>query len=111
MFWYGSTLLWTMLTSDRVWAALPHSDEGYSQKVFWWSLDYSIEQEPVPTLVVTVRQLDDGAATLITSKATNGHGDIGPAMLVSVVLPTPGCWGITGSYRGSERSFVVQVRP
>jgi hypothetical protein len=100
-----------MLKSDGVWAALPHRDEGYSQKVFWWSQDYSIEQEPVPALAVTGRRLDDGASTLIASEATNAQGDFGAAMLVGVVIPTSGCWEITGSYRGNELSFVVQVRP
>jgi hypothetical protein len=31
-------------------------------------------------------------------------------MLVGVYVPTPGCWEITGEYRGEKLSFVVWVK-
>jgi hypothetical protein len=30
-------------------------------------------------------------------------------MLVGVEIPTPGCWKISGQYRGAEVSYVVWV--
>ena len=32
-------------------------------------------------------------------------------MLVGVYVPTPGCWEITGDYKGQKLSFVVWVQP
>ncbi len=103
-FFYGTDSLWTAIPVDGVWSALPLNPEGYTQKVFWWSKKYSVVEEPWPQLSVTGRRLDAPAPPLNISKATNVNG-----MLVAVDFPTLGCWEITGSYKGTELSFVVWV--
>jgi hypothetical protein len=35
--------------------------------------------------------------------------DIKNFMLVGLVLPKPGCWEVTASYRGAELVYVLQV--
>jgi hypothetical protein len=111
-FWYGSTALWTDLPKDGIWYALPHSPEGYTQKVFWWRHGYIWNEEPQPDLIVTGERLDAAAPPLLASKATNAYaGDIGSAMLVGVDFPTLGCWKITGKYADAELTFVVWVAP
>lgn len=111
-FWYGTPSLWTVLPEGGAWEALPHTDAGYTQKVFFWSEDYDLESEPVPALSVMGRRLDAEAAPLAASAATHGDaGDSGQFMLVGVDLPTGGCWEISGMYRKQTLTFVVSVTP
>jgi len=110
-FWYGTADLWTMLGTDGLWADLPKSNSGYTQKIFWWRHGYDATTEPAPELIVTGKRLDASAPSLVASKATNAVADFGQAMLVGVDIPTPGCWQITGNYKGHELSFVVRVSP
>jgi len=110
-FWYGTADLWTMLGTDGLWADLPKSNSGYTQKIFWWRHGYDATTEPAPELIVTGKRLDASAPALVASKATNAVADFGQAMLVGVDIPTPGCWQITGNYKGHELSFVVWVSP
>lgn len=110
-FWYGSAQLWTMLSDSGSWASLPRSATGYSQKTFWWWKDYNPEQDPNPDLSVTGKQLDAPDSHLIASRATNASAEFGQAVLVGVEIPSPGCWEITGEYRGHKLSFVVRVLP
>ena len=109
-FWYGTADLWTMLRIDGTWAGL-QSNAGYTQKVFWWRQGYDASTEPAPELTVTGKRLDASAPPLVASNATNAVADFGQAMLVGVDIPTPGCWQITGHYKGHELSFVVWVSP
>jgi hypothetical protein len=45
-----------------------------------------------------------------TTWATNGyHPDLGSFMLGGVEIPAPGCWELTGHYKGYELSFVIWV--
>jgi hypothetical protein len=100
-----------MLGSDGSWSALPKDAGGYFQKVFWWSAEYRLEDEPAPALAVTGKRLDGEAGHLVADQATNASADFGQAMLVGVTLPAAGCWEITGHYRGNDLSFVVRVTP
>jgi hypothetical protein len=112
MFWYGSEALWTAVPVIGEWAALPHSAEGYTQKLFWWHEGYSWEKEPVPQLSVTGRRLDAPAPPLTASTGTHALAeDIHSAMLMGVGFPTAGCWEITGRYEGHELSFVILITP
>ncbi len=111
-FWYGTRDLWTLLRRDGTWAQLPHSDAGYTQKVFWWRQGYNWQAEPLPTLTVAGRRLDGAAPPLVASRATNAYNsEIGSAMLVGVDIPTAGCWEITGHYQTRSLSFVVWLEP
>lgn len=110
-FWYGSDALWTALPLDGTWRRLPFNDGAYFQKVFWQRVGYDGQTEQQPELVVTGRRLDEPAPPLSAPpRATNGHHtDWGWFMLAGVGIPTPGCWEITGHYRGQRLSFVIQV--
>ena len=111
-FWYGSPELWTMLPEDGAWADLPLNETGYTQKVFWGRQGYDYLTEPEPDLVVTGKRLDEPAALLAASKATNAYQDPNQSfMLVGVDFPSPGCWEITGQYGDNSLSFVVWVAP
>jgi len=112
MFWLGSEHLWTALPTNGVWSDLPNNPEGFTQKIFWWSDLFSLEDEPEPDLLVTGQRLDAKAPLLNVSKATNAFAsDIGDAMLVGVDFPTLGCWKITGHYKKTSLDFVVWVAP
>ncbi|WP_119067870.1 hypothetical protein [Aggregatilinea lenta] len=111
MFWHGTDALWTMLTLDATWTDLPHTSNGYTQKLVWWRAGYNFRDEQRPDLVVTGRRLD-ADASFVAGAATNGyHEDYGSFMLVGVDIPTPGCWEITAHYRDEMLSYVVRVAP
>jgi hypothetical protein len=109
-FWFGTDELWTSLPESGEWNGLPHSSEGYSQKTFWWSEGYSPVEEPEPVLRVTGARLDSAAIKLRALRATHAfNSEIGSAMLVGVVIPTMGCWEITGEYKDGSLSFVIWI--
>ena len=113
-FWFGTENLWTVLRADRTWQGLrPHSSTETSlrQKLFWWRTGYNWKTETQPPLKVTGRRLDGAAAPLEASDASNGYReeDWKSFMVVGMDIPTPGCWEITGRYKGQELSFVVWV--
>jgi hypothetical protein len=111
-FWYGSNGLWTMLQPDGRWYDLPHDEDGFTQKVFWWREGYDMTKEPQPRITVSGRRLDVDAPTFEHTQGTNGyHADMGQFMLAGVEIPTAGCWEITGRYGQAELSFVVWVAP
>lgn len=113
-FWFGTAELWTMLGTDGTWYALPQSNNGYGQKVFWWSQSFDSKVDPFPAFSVTVEQLDThapSAPNVVAQEATNASADFGTAMLTGVQIPSLGCWKVTGQYNDSELSFVVWVAP
>jgi hypothetical protein len=101
-----------MLQPDGRWYALPRDKDGYTQKVFLWSEGYDMAAEPQPEITMSGRRLDGDAPAFETPGGTNGyHADMGEFMLTGVVIPTTGCWEITGRYGQAELSFVVWVTP
>jgi hypothetical protein len=108
--WYGTAHLWTMLDRDgELWHDLPEDSSGFSQKTFWWSIDWPFRTEPEPAITVTGQRLDDPGSFRFGDPGTNASADFGTAMLVGVEVPTAGCWQITGTYRGASLSFVAIV--
>ena len=87
-YWYGTDDLWTGLPLDGVWNSL-------NQKVFWWSVNYSVNAEPIPALAVTGTRLDGQSTQAQVDTPTNANGQ----MLVGVDFPTGGCWKVTGQYQ------------
>lgn len=111
-FWYGSNSLWVALPEDGVWSDLPQDAHGYGQKLPWWRDGYIWNEEPEPSLVVTGQRLDGEASPLDASSANGSYSDdMGSAMMMGMLIPTSGCWEITGNYKGDELSFVVWVAP
>lgn len=116
-FWLGTEKLWTGLGKSGVWEWEPHKPEREPQvqpltvKTFWWSRDFNYREEYPPELRVTGRRLDGFAPALLTRRPTNAFVGPAVAMLVGVYVPTPGCWEITGEYKGQKLSYVVWVTP
>src|SRR6266436_5529298 len=114
-FWLGSEKLWTEGNKSGVWEWEPHEpwDGNLTVKISWGSIDYDWRKEPRPNLTLTGRRLDGEAPPLLLQPMTHilppgpnaGRG----TMLSGVYVPTPGCWEITGEYRGEKLSFVVRV--
>lgn len=103
--WYGSDGLWTVLDPDG----------GYSErKSVWWSTDFpggAIENSP--EITVAARQIDGPGAITSNGPGTNAQtGEEGWFMIADFpfALP-PGCWEVTGDYKGAVVSFTVQVEP
>ncbi len=117
-FWFGTEKLWTALRKSGVWPWVPHGPghehqvQPLTDKIFWWSVDFNWKKEEYPELKVTGRRLDGDAPPLLTLPTTNAiGGDETAAMLTGVYVPAPGCWEITGDYKGEKLSFVVWVQP
>lgn len=112
IFWFGTDHLWTALQTNGVWSDLPHTPDGYSQKIMWWSSMFVLRDEPEPALIVFGRRLDGEALQFEADHATNAFAeDIGNAMLTGVSIPSEGCWEITGQYKKTGLTFVVWVEP
>ena len=117
-FWLGTDKLWTsLLKSGEVWYWAPHAP-GHEQEVqpltvktFWLSKDFNYREEYPPELKVTGRRLDGDAPPLLTLTPTNAFPGPTAAMLVGIYVPTPGCWEITGDYKGQKLSYVVWLEP
>ena len=112
-FYLGTEKLWTTVRkSGDVWGWAPRGP-GHAQdltaKIFWGSVDYDRRREGNADLRVVGRRLDGDAPNLWTMRTTNALGDPYDYMLTGVYVPTPGCWEITGSYKGQQLSFVVWV--
>jgi hypothetical protein len=116
IFLIGSDKLFTSISDPMVWEWRPHPPghehevQPLTAKVFWFRVGYDYRTEPQPDLKVTGRRLDGPAPALVTfDHATNAiMGSMG-SMLTGVYVPTPGCWEITGDYKGDKLSFVVWV--
>ena len=116
-FWLGTEKLWTALGKSKVWATAPRP-RGHEQEVqpltaktFWGSVDFNYREEYPPKLKVTGRRLDGPTLPLLTMTPTNAFPGPAVAMLVGVYVPAPGCWEITGEYKGAKLSYIIWVRP
>ncbi len=117
-FWFGTEKLSIVLEKSAVWYWAPHAPGHEHQvqpltvKTFWWSVDFNWKKEWPVELKVTGRRLDGDAPPLLTLRSTNALVDQPvAAMLSGIYVPTPGCWEITGAYKGQKLSFVVWVQP
>jgi hypothetical protein len=118
-FWLGTEKLWTILLKSGVWHRWEPREAGQenrlrplTNKTAWVSVDFDLRKEPHPALKVTGRRLDGDSRPLLTTEATNaltGPTTDNAEMAVGVYVPTPGCWEITGEYRGQKLSYVVWV--
>jgi hypothetical protein len=116
-FWWGTEKLWTFVDESGIWPWSPHRPghehevQPLTAKLFWMSGNYHWQAEPYPSLTVTGRRLDGSAPPLLVTPANNAFPGPGAAMVIGVYVPAPGCWEITGEYRGEKLSFVVWVEP
>jgi hypothetical protein len=94
----------------EVWTGLPRATDGtLTQKTFWWSADFDVNQELQPAISVSGRQLDGPGRFSSPGPGTNAQADFGSAMLTRVGIPSIGCWRITAAYRRATISFVAWV--
>jgi len=107
--WYGTPGLWTMLdatgeVNSKRWLQ--------GDKTFWWSTLYT--PGDTDEVVVSAEHLSGSAPTVVQSNQSGNGFD--PFMLspthesvtvVGVELPETGCWEISGSYKGTDLSYVV----
>jgi hypothetical protein len=109
-FYFGTTGLWTSLPVGP-WVGLPHSEEGYRQKVVWWSQGYYWrENHGQADILISGRRLDAPAPPLLVDPAASGTIIDGrSAMMSGVTFPTTGCWEIVGQYKGQRLKFVVRL--
>ena len=113
--WIGTAKLWTFVPSNGMWWSLPHytpEDSRFRQELFWWHEGYDFRTENPPELTVTGKRLDGPAPPITMDEhANNGWTSDSnhPFMVVGIFIPTPGCWEITGRYKGEELSYVVWV--
>jgi len=113
-FWLGTEKLWIALPkSGEVWGWGPRAPDApdLTAKVFWGSVDFDYRRKKDYVLKVTGRRLDGNAPPLLVDKVTNALFVPHAAMLTGVYVPAPGCWEITGDYKGRQLSFVVWVYP
>ena len=111
-FWIGTEKLWIGLRKENVWGwgpRAPGHENDLTSKTFWMSKDFHYDKEYPPGLTVTGRRLDGPAPPLRTMRTTNAFPGPTAAMLSGVIVPVPGCWEITGDYKGERLSFVVWV--
>jgi hypothetical protein len=111
-FWYGTEALWVQLPIDGRWGHLPFNDGSYAQKIFWFRRYFDWRNELQPDIVVRSKRLDVDGPTFTLERATHAilSGKTA-AILTGAVLPTVGCWQISGQYRGKTLTFVVSVEP
>ena len=116
-FWFGTEELWTTVRkSGDVWSWAPHAPghehdvQPLTAKTFWASVNFNYKEEYPPALKVTGKRLDGDAPPLLTLTPTNAFPGPAAAMLVGVYVPAPGCWEITGEYKGEKLSYVVWVQ-
>ena len=112
-FWLGTEKLWLALpNSGEVWGWAPRApghEHDLTAKIFWGSVDFDYHKKEDYSLKVTGRRLDGDAPPLVVDKVTNALFVPHAAMLTGVIVPAPGCWEITGDYKGERLSFVVWV--
>jgi hypothetical protein len=82
---------------------------GRRDKMFWWSSGYRGNVEQRPDFVIAINRLGSGISTVVDGRPTNAHFDGAWSILTMFEFPEPGCWQVTGTYRGTRLAFVVDV--
>jgi hypothetical protein len=100
-FWYGTPQLWTSLRRD--------GQIGRRDKMFWWSAGYRGNVEQRPNLVIAINRVGSGVSTIVDASPTNAHFDDAWSILTMFEFPEPGCWQVTGTYRGHRLSVVADI--
>src|SRR5205814_1686164 len=113
-FWLGTEKLYLCLPkSGEAWGWAPrtpdHSTPDITAKIFWGSADFDLHKDEDYSLKVSGRRLDGDAPPLVVDRVTNALGKPHDFMLTGAYAPTPGCWEITGDYKGDKLSYVGWV--
>ena len=113
-FWLGTDKLYINLPkSGAQWVWFPHTPHPttpeINAKIFWGSVDFDYHKKEDYSLKVTGRRLDGDTLPFEADRVTNALGEPRAAMLTGVYIPAPGCWEITGDYKGAKLSYIVWV--
>lgn len=98
--WFGTPDLWTPLPVNGVYGP---------RKSVWWSQNFTDwSAEPRPEIGVVYERLDERADLILSGPpGTNAFTpQDGLFMIAGIDPPTPGCWRVTSSYKGSTLSYV-----
>lgn len=102
--WYGSPELWTVLDRDGVFT---------ERNSFWWSINFPGGRfEEQPDISVVAQRLDQAAAPIRSeSLGTNAFTAISGWLMIAdfPFTPPPGCWVVTGTYKGASLTFVLDI--
>ena len=115
--WYGSSELWTLLDRNgAVWRELLVGEVAHAvgDKTAWFSENFSTVngEDFSGNADITIRavRLDRSARTVVqTGGVPSFNRGIKNFMLVGLGLPEPGCWEVTGTYKGAELTYVLEV--
>jgi hypothetical protein len=115
--WYGTAELWTVLDAKGyAWRDPPVGKDGsVGDKTLWFSETFPSAGEGdftgMDNVTLAAVRLDGSAPTVVEhSQGMPGfRHDIKNFMLMGLVLPKPGCWEVTASYRGAELTYVLQM--
>jgi hypothetical protein len=124
-FLYGSTSLWTWISTDPDWWRGPaccRAQRPYVAKLAYMRAGFNARKEPDPELTVVARRLDVVAPLVWAghANATWGPGEdnrihldllSSMSMLTGIDLPAAGCWEIAARYKDRSLSYVVLVKP
>ncbi len=109
-FLYGTYDLWTSLPVSGAWTNLPHNNEGYCQKLFFWRRGYDWRADSHPNLILTGKRIDADAPTIAFSNASPAFTKTNtPAIVTTVIVPLLGCWEFSAYYVGHTLTFIVSV--
>lgn len=112
-FWLGTEKLWTVMNDRGIWQDqffAPHPGKPLPQvEILWMSVNQDWQREPHPDLSVKGKRLDGPSSAILATPAFRSPRDPTAAMMTRVFIPLPGCWEITGEYKGNTLTFVVWV--
>ena len=106
--WHGNENLAALIPADGRWIGMGAS-YNYRDKFWWWQKGFSARVHPDSALNVSATKLDGSGVQFEAPKATSGYDPNWDAMLVLMEFPSPGCWQVTGVYKGSKLTVTLEV--
>jgi hypothetical protein len=106
---YGRPDLWTTIPTSGSWATNTSMTGGRFIRTFWYSDRWSMTDEPSPSISVSAGRLGGGDSVTGSAAVNARSRELGDSMIVSLDLPSGGCWQITGTYRDQSLSYVVWI--
>jgi hypothetical protein len=106
---YGQPQLWTLIPRSGSWTSSTSTTGGRFIRTLWYSDLWSVRDEPSPSISVSAGRLGGGDSVTGSAAVNARSRELGTSMIVSLDLPSGGCWQITGTYRDKSLSYVVWV--
>ncbi|MBI3751604.1 MAG: hypothetical protein HY263_08135 [Chloroflexi bacterium] len=106
---YGQPALWATIPRSGSWPSSTSTSGGRFIRTFWYSDRWSITDEPSPSISVSAGRFGGGQSVTGSAAVSARSRELGTSMIVSLDLPSGGCWQITGTYRDQSLSYVVWI--